>query len=106
MLCRYLLRVTVTRGYGASTEKDFFIWVRNYAPPPPPSNHPPIKVVHLMKPCLRVTWSTMSRLVSCACDSCLGIRHTTTSEMCSVLHGSSRLHTYEMLKPPQKEAMF
>lgn len=43
-LSRYLLRVTVTRGYGASTEKDFFFWVRNYAPPPPPSNHPPIKV--------------------------------------------------------------
>ena len=43
---RYLLRVTVSRGYGQSTEKDFFIWVRNYAPPPPPSNHPPIKVLH------------------------------------------------------------
>ena len=41
---RYLLRVTVSRGYGASITKDFFFWVRNYAPPPPPTTAPPIKV--------------------------------------------------------------
>ena len=57
-LCRYLLRVTVTRGYGASTEKDFFLWVRNYAPPPPPSNHPPIKVQPLAKPSRRASCFT------------------------------------------------
>ena len=52
---RYLLRVTVSRGYGQSTEKDFFFWVRNYAPPPPPSNHPPIKVYHCAT-ALEYTW--------------------------------------------------
>ncbi|CAK0784709.1 hypothetical protein CVIRNUC_007913 [Coccomyxa viridis] len=51
---RYLLRVTVARGYGASTEKDFFFWVRNYAPPPPPSNHPPIKMEVGIEDCLHI----------------------------------------------------
>ena len=41
---RYLLRVTVTRGYGASVVKDFPLWVRNYGTPPQTSNLPPIKV--------------------------------------------------------------
>jgi hypothetical protein len=41
--CRYMLRVTVTRGYGGSITKDFFFWVRNYSPAPPPNNQPPIK---------------------------------------------------------------
>ena len=41
---RYLLRVTVTRGYGASVVKDFPFWVRNYGTPPETSNLPPIKV--------------------------------------------------------------
>lgn len=42
---RYLLRVTVSRGYGASITKDFPFWVRNYSPPPEDAdNLPPIKV--------------------------------------------------------------
>ena len=45
--CRYLLKVTVSRGYGGSITKDFFFWVRNYAPAPPPNNQPPIKARHL-----------------------------------------------------------
>ena len=40
---RYLLRVTVTRGYGGSVVRDFFFWVRNHAAAPPPSTAPPIK---------------------------------------------------------------
>ena len=39
---RYLLRVTVSRGLGQSTSKDFPFWVRNYRPTPPLGD--PIKV--------------------------------------------------------------
>lgn len=48
---RYLLRVTVTRGYGASVVKDFPFWVRNYGTPPETSNLPPIKVRSAVPAC-------------------------------------------------------
>ncbi|CAL8462753.1 g2286 [Coccomyxa elongata] len=51
---RYLLRVTVTRGYGGSISKDFFFWVRNYSPPPPPNNLPPIKMEVGIEDCLHI----------------------------------------------------
>ena len=40
---RYLLRVTVTRGYGASSVKDFPFWVRNFSTQPEAANLPLIK---------------------------------------------------------------
>ncbi|KAK9821137.1 hypothetical protein WJX81_006664 [Elliptochloris bilobata] len=51
---RYLLRVTVTRGYGASVVKDFPFWVRNYGTPPQTSNLPPIKMEVGIEDCLHI----------------------------------------------------
>ncbi|KAK9867566.1 hypothetical protein WJX84_004926 [Apatococcus fuscideae] len=39
---RYILRVTVSKGYGGSV-KDFPFWVRNFEPLAPPATGPPIK---------------------------------------------------------------
>ena len=49
--CRYLLRVTLVRPYGASLVREYPFWVRNYEDPPPPApaNQPPIKVGCLPK---------------------------------------------------------
>lgn len=45
-LSRYLLRVTVSRSYGASIVKDFPIWVRNYEAAPEVALGTPIKARH------------------------------------------------------------
>eukprot|EP00884_Botryococcus_braunii_P015314 jgi/Botrbrau1/2466/Bobra.0226s0025.1 len=52
---RYLLRVTVSRGYGSSIVKDFAFWVRNYsAVPEEPGNLPPIKMEVGIEDCLHI----------------------------------------------------
>ena len=44
-MCRYMLRVTLVRGYANSMVKDFPFWVRNSEPAPEVvPNAPPIKV--------------------------------------------------------------
>lgn len=41
---RYLLRVTISRPYGASVVRDFPFWVRNHRQPEPQASLPPVKV--------------------------------------------------------------
>ena len=43
-MCRYLLRVTISRPYGASVVRDFPFWVRNHRQPEPQAALPPVKV--------------------------------------------------------------
>ena len=43
-MCRYLLRVTISRPYGASVVRDFPFWVRNHRQPEPQASLPPVKV--------------------------------------------------------------
>ncbi|KAL6769979.1 VPS26 [Auxenochlorella protothecoides x Auxenochlorella symbiontica] len=49
---RYLLRVTVARGLGQSTVKDFPFWVRNHSPAPPRGE--PIKMEVGIEDCLHI----------------------------------------------------
>lgn len=53
---RYLLKVTISRGYGASLSKEFPFWVRNYESAPevvsPPQN--PIKMEVGIEDCLHI----------------------------------------------------
>lgn len=52
---RYLLRVTVARGYANTVTKDFHFWVRNYeAAPAPIPNAPPIKMEVGIEDCLHI----------------------------------------------------
>lgn len=51
---RYLLRVTITRPYGASVVRDFPFWVRNYQPEGPPANLPPVKMEVGIEDCLHI----------------------------------------------------
>ncbi|KAK9823987.1 hypothetical protein WJX72_006812 [[Myrmecia] bisecta] len=52
---RYLLRVTVTRGYGTTTVKDFYFWVRNCeAAPAEVAGQPPIKMEVGIEECLHI----------------------------------------------------
>lgn len=51
---RYLLRVTLSRGYGASIVKDFPFWIRNYEPAPPSIPQPPIKMEVGIEDCLHI----------------------------------------------------
>ena len=71
-LCRYLLRVTLVRGYANSIVKDYPFWVRNCEPAPEiVPNAPPIKVrTHLA--CTRQRCGMDLSVSKAACRRCLG----------------------------------
>jgi vacuolar protein sorting-associated protein 26 len=51
---RYLLRVTISRPYGASVVRDFPFWVRNHRQPEPQASLPPVKMEVGIEDCLHI----------------------------------------------------
>lgn len=51
---RYLLRVTISRPYGASVVRDFPFWVRNYQREQPQAGLPPVKMEVGIEDCLHI----------------------------------------------------
>eukprot|EP00208_Stichococcus_sp_RCC1054_P007891 CAMPEP_0206152146 /NCGR_PEP_ID=MMETSP1473-20131121/39179_1 /ASSEMBLY_ACC=CAM_ASM_001109 /TAXON_ID=1461547 /ORGANISM="Stichococcus sp, Strain RCC1054" /LENGTH=516 /DNA_ID=CAMNT_0053549703 /DNA_START=223 /DNA_END=1773 /DNA_ORIENTATION=- len=56
---RYLLRVTISRNYGASVVRDFPFWVRNYQPVDPSPSLAPVKMEVGIEDCLHIEFEYM-----------------------------------------------